>query len=118
MRAGKNEVFADAREEVEYGEVHIPGAIRLQLRDVASADLQIFAGADHVISYCIKGFRGYEVACALAERGVKNVSTMKPHGLSGWKSLGLPVVMSADDETQKRQNPERLNMRIVMQYHC
>ncbi|HHL45983.1 MAG TPA: hypothetical protein ENJ24_05420 [Gammaproteobacteria bacterium] len=103
IRAGKNVVFVDAREEAEFHEVHIPGAIRLQLRDVASADLKIFAEADHVISYCIKDFRGYEVARALAERGVKNVSTMKPHGLSGWKSLGLPVVMPGDDETQKQQ---------------
>ena len=111
IRAGRSVIFVDAREKAEYDEVHIPGAIRLQLRDVASADLQIFADADHVISYCIKDFRGYEVARALVERGVKNVSTMKPHGLSGWRSLGLPVVMPGDDEARKRQ--QLLHSRLL-----
>lgn len=98
LAAGKNIIFVDAREPEEFQELRIPGAINIPLRDVATVDLKIFQAAERVISYCIKDFRGYEVARALASRGVKNSSTMKPYGLAGWKSLGLPVTIQGQDD--------------------
>jgi len=94
IAAGKKIIFVDAREPEEFQELRIPGAINISLRDVATVDLKKIQTADRVISYCIKDFRGYEVARALAERGVKHSSIMKPYGLAGWKSLGLPVTVS------------------------
>lgn len=89
--AGKKVIFVDAREEVEYNEYHIPGAIRMSLQDVNKDVLPQFEGAALVIGYCIKDFRGFELARSLAEVGVKNAATMKPYGISGWMAAKLPT---------------------------
>jgi len=88
---GQNVLFVDAREEEEYLEEHIPGAINLSLRDVRRINPEIFASADIVISYCVKDFRGYEVAKAISDIGVKNSYTLKEYGLKGWKSAGYSL---------------------------
>ena len=89
--AGKKVIFVDAREQEEYDEFHIPGAIRMSLRDVNKNVLPQFEGADLVIGYCIKDFRGFELARSLASIGVKNAATMKPYGISGWMAAKLPT---------------------------
>ena len=89
--AGKSVIFIDTREDDEFDEHHIPGAVNLKLRDVDSSSAKQFERADLVISYCIKDFRGYEVALALNKVGLENVGIMKPYGLKGWKDLNLPV---------------------------
>lgn len=91
LKNGKKVVFVDTREAAEYDEFHIPGAVNVRLRDVNPETAALFAGADLVISYCIKDFRGYEVAQALHGVGVHPVGIMNPYGLKGWKDLGLPV---------------------------
>lgn len=94
INANKTVVFVDTREDEEYDEHHIPGAVNLKLREVDATSAKQFEGADLVISYCIKDFRGYEVALALSKVGVKHIGIMKPYGLKGWKDLGLPVANS------------------------
>jgi len=89
--AGKKVVFVDAREGAEFDEFHIPGAINLKLREVTKATAPRFVGTDLVIGYCIKDFRGFEMARALLEVGVKNTAIMKPYGLSGWRALNMPT---------------------------
>jgi len=103
ISANKTVIFVDTREDKEFDEHHIPGAINLKLRDVGSASAKQFEDADLVISYCIKDFRGYEVALALSKVGVKNIGIMKPYGLKGWKDLNLPVADSnaTDDAAMK-----------------
>jgi rhodanese-related sulfurtransferase len=91
IAADKNVVFVDVREPSEFEEFHIPGAINLQLRDVGPELAEVFADADLVIPYCIKDFRGFEMARSLAELGVRNVGIMKPYGIAGWRRVGLPV---------------------------
>ena len=92
MRAGEKVVFVDAREADEYDEFRIPNAINLRLRDVDESVAPLFSGADRVIAYCLKDFRGFELARALQEKaGVKNAAIMKPYGINGWRALGLPV---------------------------
>jgi rhodanese-related sulfurtransferase len=91
MAMGKRVAFVDAREAAEYDETHIPGAINYSLRQVTPGLRKRLDDADLVIAYCIKDFRGYEVARAIAEAGVSNVATMMPYGLAGWKSMGLPI---------------------------
>ena len=94
INANKRVVFVDTREDDEFDEHHIPGAVNLKLREVTAASSKQFEHADLVISYCIKDFRGYEVALALSKVGVKNIGIMKPYGLKGWKDLDLPVANS------------------------
>jgi len=89
---GKKVIFVDTRESSEFEETHIPGAINMTLRSVTPEVKSQFDGADLVVPYCIKDFRGYEVAQALHKLGVANVATMKPYGLAGWRSYQLPTV--------------------------
>jgi len=99
--SNKNVVFVDTRENDEYDEHHIPGAINLTLREVNKNTVKQFAEADLVISYCVKDFRGYEVALALHKAGVKNSGIMKPYGIRGWKEKGLPVAKRNETNDDK-----------------
>ena len=91
IAAGQRVIFVDAREEGEFAESHIPGAVNMTLRQVTDGSVGQFADADLVIGYCIKDFRGFEVAQALARHGIRQVGTMNPHGLAGWIAAKLPV---------------------------
>lgn len=91
MQKGKKVVFLDAREAEEFVEGHIPGAINVKLRDVDEAVAQKYIDADIVVPYCVKDFRGYEVARSLYRYGNANAVIMQPFGLKGWSSLNLPL---------------------------
>lgn len=100
----KNVVFVDTREPAEFQKSHIPGAINIPMRDLNQRVYEQLKQADRVISYCVKDFRGYEVARQMRDNGVHNVAVMKPHGLSGWQSLGLPLTSSdLPEKTAKEQ---------------
>src|SRR3954447_6614171 len=70
IRSGKKVVFVDAREPQEWQEEHIPGAINVSLREVAQLDKRVLGDPDLVVAYCLKDFRGFEVAKALRNAGV------------------------------------------------
>ena len=91
IASGIHVIFVDAREPEEFDEMHIPGAINLQRRNLDKNIIEQLKNADLVVAYCIKDFRGYELARALAERGIHSAAVMKPYGLAGWRSLHLPV---------------------------
>ena len=91
IHEGKRVVFVDAREKQEFAEAHIPGAINLTLREINDMAPRLIGQADLVIAYCLKDFRGYEVAKALAEAGVPRLATLKISGLNGWRAEGLPL---------------------------
>jgi len=63
----------------------------IPLRDVGPHLAERFKGADYVVSYCVKDFRGFEMAKALAEAGVEHSVIMRPYGIKGWAALGLPI---------------------------
>jgi rhodanese-related sulfurtransferase len=106
IKDGQTVVFVDAREEQEYAEGHIPGAIDLPLRRIDEGARDAIGSADLVIAYCIKDFRGYEVARRLRDVGVANTHIMQPYGLNGWKDAGLPL--ATDDPASEGQALERL----------
>ena len=107
IAANKNVLFVDTREDEEFDERHIPGAINLKLREIDASVKSRFAKADLVISYCIKDFRAYEVALALHSIGVHRTGIMNPYGLKGWLDSGLPVttrgVSESDSITKLKQ---------------
>jgi len=104
MRAGKKILFLDTREYEEYAESHIPTAQHLMLRDVSGAPVSELSQYDYVVPYCLKDFRGYEVARRLQERGLSNVVMMEPSGLRGWQSLNLPLAtVKVDDKAALKQ---------------
>lgn len=91
--AGQKVLFVDVREAQEFSEGHIPGAINLKIRDV-NADLLMnasFAEADLIIPYCVKDFRGYEMAIKLKQLKQYNVALLQPYGLKGWVQGGFPL---------------------------
>ncbi|MDO3382370.1 chromate resistance protein ChrB domain-containing protein [Gilvimarinus algae] len=88
---GEKVVFIDSREPSEYEESHIPGAINLKIRDVATANLDELKKANLVVAYCVKDFRGFEMARQLHKHGVSQAVIAKPYGLRGWIDSGLPV---------------------------
>lgn len=92
MAAGRKVIFVDVREADEFAEAHIPSALNIPIRDASAMLKQRLSGADYVVSYCVKDFRGFEMAKALAELGVKKSVIMRPYGIKGWISGGLPVV--------------------------
>ncbi|MEX0915323.1 MAG: chromate resistance protein ChrB domain-containing protein [Wenzhouxiangellaceae bacterium] len=91
---GKQVTFVDVREPGEYHEAHIPGAINLTLRDVNPSIIESFKDDDYVVAYCIKDFRGFEMAKRLKQHGVRNAVILNPFGIQGWIAEGLPVVGS------------------------
>lgn len=109
---GSKVVFVDTREEQEFDEVHLPGALQLRLRDVSRQSIQPLVDADLVIPYCIKDFRGFEVASAMRRLGLRQVATLSPNGLKGWLQAGLPVVRPG--ESSERQASVDL-MRCAME---
>lgn len=108
MKRGKVVVFVDVREASEFQESHIPGAINMTLRDLGSDTVDRVRDADYVVSYCIKDFRGFEMAKALRQAGVENAVILKPYGMKGWLSQGLPMVGTrALDESEAASQMRR-----------
>lgn len=88
----KRVTFIDVREPAEYREAHIPGAVNLTLRDVEPSAIQSLKDDDYVVAYCVKDFRGYEMAKLLKRHGVRNAVILNPFGIKGWIAEGLPVI--------------------------
>lgn len=91
IRSGKKIVFVDVREPEEFTELHIPGAINMRIRDVNRESVGVLRGADLIVSYCVKDFRGFEMARKLRDHGFSNSVILNPYGLKGWIKAGLPV---------------------------
>jgi rhodanese-related sulfurtransferase len=88
---GKKVTFVDARESAEFDQNHIPKAVNLQIRDVNGQTVSQFLGSDIVVAYCVKDFRGYELAKLLKLNGIDNAVILNPYGIKGWKKSGLPI---------------------------
>ncbi|MFA0809720.1 chromate resistance protein ChrB domain-containing protein [Microbulbifer epialgicus] len=92
MQLGKRVVFVDVREEQEFAEGHIPDALNIPLRKLNDEVLRQLSDADYVVSYCVKDFRGFEMAKALKRAGIEQSVILKPYGIKGWIAEGLPTV--------------------------
>ena len=101
MAEGKNVIFVDVREPAEYAQYHVPGALSIPLRDVAGTDPSRFSGADLVIPYCLKDFRGFEGARALQGLGIENVGLVEGFGINAWKRADLPTAGSHPGDTDE-----------------
>lgn len=100
-------VFVDAREKDEQAEERIPQALHLPLRAV-SLERTAVLGVQNtlVVAYCIKDFRGYEVARALQRQGYTNVRVMVDPGLKGWKAAKLPTAGALPGRTDEQAMAE------------
>jgi rhodanese-related sulfurtransferase len=91
MDAGEKIVLIDVREDNEWAEGHLPGAVHLGKgiieRDVES---RIPHNDAKLILYCGGGFRSALAADNLQKMGYTNVESMDG-GWKGWVQAGLPT---------------------------
>jgi rhodanese-related sulfurtransferase len=116
MRAGKTVAFVDVREPEEFAEGHVPGAHNIPLRSLDDAALTKLRGVDYVVSYCIKDFRGFEMARSLRDAGLRNAVILKPYGIKGWIAEGLPTV--GDKALSMVEGQARLKACVASPERC
>ncbi len=88
-------VIIDVREEVEYAEGHIPGAINIPLRTVAE-NLHAIPTDRPVWTYCRTGWRANLVTSSLGILGYDNVTTYVPSAV-GWEEAGEELVTEGNE---------------------
>lgn len=89
--AGEKLLLVDVREDNEWANGHIPGAVHLG-RGIIERDIeqQVPDTATKMILYCGGGFRSALVAENLQKMGYHNVESMDG-GWKGWVGAGLPT---------------------------
>ena len=91
MDAGERFFLVDVREDNEWANGHIPGAIHLG-KGIIERDIekQVPDTSSKLILYCGGGFRSALAADNLQKMGYTNVISMDG-GMRDWKEKGLPV---------------------------
>ena len=79
----------DVREESEWNEVHIPGALLIPLSQFVARQGEIPEGRA-LIMQCRSGGRSGQAALALRTAGRTNVANLAG-GITDWEAAGLPV---------------------------
>ncbi|MBQ19061.1 MAG: sulfurtransferase [Planctomycetaceae bacterium] len=89
---GREFQLVDVREESEWAQARLPGAISLG-KGVIERDVErvIPDHAVEIVLYCGGGFRSALAGDALQQMGYTNVVSMDG-GISGWHALGFPLV--------------------------
>jgi sulfur-carrier protein adenylyltransferase/sulfurtransferase len=100
-------VILDVREQDEWDEGHIPGAVHIPRGNLES---RIEAAApDHehaIVVYCGSGGRSAFAAKTLGELGYGDVASLKG-GFTDWKRNGFPVELSTGLDAPKRARYSR-----------
>jgi molybdopterin/thiamine biosynthesis adenylyltransferase/rhodanese-related sulfurtransferase len=100
-------VFVDVREEDEWNEGQIPGAVHIP-RGFLESRVET-AVPDHsrpVVVYCAGGSRSAFAAKSLAELGYENVVSLAG-GFTDWKRNGFPTQLPATLDAEKRARYSR-----------
>ena len=82
-------LLIDVREESEWNEVHIPGALLIPLSEFVARQDEIPAGRA-LIMQCRSGGRSGQAALALRTAGRANVANLAG-GITDWEAAGQPV---------------------------
>ena len=96
MDRGDKFLLVDVREESEYANDHLPGAIHLG-KGIIERDIEARVPelGTELVLYCGGGFRSALAADNLQKMGYTNVISMDG-GIRGWREKGFPLVK--DDE--------------------
>jgi rhodanese-related sulfurtransferase len=89
--AGENLVLIDVREDNEWAQGHLPGALHLG-KGIIERDIEqrVPQTDTKLVLYCGGGFRSALVAESLQKMGYTNVESMDG-GWKGWRDAGLPT---------------------------
>ena len=82
-------LLIDVREESEWNEVHIPGALLIPISQFVARQSEIPEGRA-LIMQCRSGGRSSQAALALRTAGRTNVANLAG-GITDWEAAGLPV---------------------------
>lgn len=93
MLENANPVLIDVREEGEYAEGHIPGAINIPIRTLAQ-NLDKIPTDQPVMVYCASGHRAGMATVSLQALGYSNVKAYPP-GWKGWSAAEEEVSTEA-----------------------
>jgi rhodanese-related sulfurtransferase len=91
MDGGQKFTLVDVREDNEWAQGHVPGAVHLG-RGIIERDIEarVPDTSAKLVLYCGGGFRSALVAENLQKMGYTNVESMDG-GWKGWVSAGLPT---------------------------
>ncbi|MFZ2450630.1 MAG: rhodanese-like domain-containing protein [Methylovulum miyakonense] len=91
MQSSKNAIIVDVREDNEWQEQHIPGALHIPLSQLDSRMGEL-KGRQHgaIVMQCRSGKRSAKAQAALQSAGFANVYNMEG-GLLAWQQQGLSV---------------------------
>ena len=91
LTAGEKAVLIDVREDNEWANGHVPGAVHMG-RGIIERDIETSVPDTNtkMILYCGGGFRSALVADNLQKMGYTNVESMDG-GWKGWVDAGLPT---------------------------
>jgi rhodanese-related sulfurtransferase len=93
LDAGEPLTLVDVREESEWEQGHLPGAIYLGKGILEREVERVFPDLDgELILYCGGGFRSALAADALKKMGYENPVSMDG-GIRGWMEAGLEIEM-------------------------
>lgn len=89
--AGEKFILVDVREDNEWAQGHLPGAVHLG-KGIIERDIEarVPDTGGKVVLYCGGGFRSALVADNLQKMGYTNVESMDG-GWRGWLEAGLPT---------------------------
>jgi rhodanese-related sulfurtransferase len=92
MDAGEKFLLVDVREESEWANGHLPGAVYMG-RGIIERDIEqkVPDTGTKLVLYCGGGFRSALAAENLQKMGYQNVESMDG-GWRGWLEAGLPTV--------------------------
>ncbi|HUL15288.1 MAG TPA: rhodanese-like domain-containing protein [Terriglobales bacterium] len=92
MEAGEKFLLVDVREDNEWANGHLPGAVHMG-RGIIERDIEQALPDQNtrMVLYCGGGFRSVLVAESLQRMGYASVESMDG-GWRGWISAGLPTV--------------------------
>ena len=94
MDAGEKMIVVDVREESEWANGHLPGAVHLG-KGIIERDIEVRVPetSTKLILYCGGGFRSALSADNLQKMGYTNVESMDG-GWKGWVAAGYPTQKS------------------------
>ncbi len=98
LAAGETFILVDVREESEFANGHVPGAVHLG-KGVIERDIEakIPDPATPLVLYCGGGFRSALAADAIQKMGYANVISMDG-GWRAWTENGLPVEKTGQEK--------------------
>src|SRR5262245_57030752 len=100
-------IVVDVREQDEWDEGHIPGAVHIPRGHLESRiERAAPDSARPVLLYCSAGNRSAFAAKTLAELGYEDVVSLAG-GFTDWKRNGFPVQLSAGLDPQRRARYSR-----------